>query len=304
MSSICDVPGIKVGHFFLTEARTGCTVIIPEQAAVAAVDVRGSAPGTRELELLKPIRLVEKVHAILLTGGSAFGLDAAGGVQQFLEERGIGFDVGVARVPIVPGAVIFDLAIGDPKVRPTKEMGYKACENAREHNDEAGSIGAGCGATVGKLLGMEHCSRGGVGTSSILLPNGVVIGALAVVNAFGEVIDAQGNIIAGVKKKSGDGFLSALQLLRQSSEPITFSSNTTLAVVATNARLDRQSATKVAQMAQDGLAKAIRPAHTMLDGDIVFVLSTGEIEGDVSTIGAFACEVVAESIRRAVKNQS
>ena len=299
-TSICDVPGLRVGHFHLEHAWTGCTVIFPDQPVVAGVDVRGSAPGTREIELLKPVRLVEKIHAVLLTGGSAFGLDAAGGVQQYLEERDIGFDVGVARVPIVPTAVIFDLAVRDSSVRPDKNMGYKSCENAASKWVKEGRVGAGCGATVGKLLGMEQCSPGGVGSASVSLKNGIIIGALSVVNAFGEIVDETGKILAGVRNTESTDFIPCLDILANQAAEASFAgSNTTLSVVATNALLNRETATKVAQMAQDGLAKAIRPAHTMLDGDIVFALSTGEIEADVNTVGAFACEVVAESVRRA-----
>ena len=290
---------MRVGHFHDCVARTGCTVILPDQAAVCGVDVRGSAPGTRELELLRPVRLVQKVHAVLLTGGSAFGLDAAGGVQQFLEERGIGYDVGAARVPIVPTAVIFDLAVGSADVRPDKNFGYSACLNAETLVTE-GRVGAGCGATVGKLLGIEHCSPGGVGTTSIVLPDDIVIGALAVVNALGEIIDDQGRIIAGIRNDADNGFIPSLDVLKNAQSDLTFRpTNTTLVVVATNAGLSREGATKVAQMAQDGLALAVRPAHTMLDGDVVFVLSTGDLEADVSRVGAFACQTVAESIRRA-----
>lgn len=300
-SSICDVPGIKVGHFHLREARTGCSVVLPDDAAVAGVDVRGSAPGTREIELLRPVRLVEKIHAILLAGGSAFGLDAAGGVQQYLEEQGVGFDVGVAKVPIVPTAVIFDLAVGDAAVRPDKAMGYNACLSATNNFRADGPIGAGCGATVGKLLGMDFCSPGGVGSAAEEILNGVFVGALTVVNSLGEVVDESGAILAGVQNTDRDGFIPSMELLRNSGGKIGFdTSNTTLSVVATNAKLTRESATKVAQMAQDGLARAIRPAHTMHDGDIVFALSTGEIEIDVNIIGAFAAKVVARSIRRAV----
>ena len=303
-SSICDVPGIRVGHFHLKEARTGCSVILPDEAAVAGVDVRGSAPGTREIELLHPVRLVDKVHAILLSGGSAFGLDAAGGVQQYLEENGIGFDVGVAKVPIVPAAVIFDLAVGDASVRPDKVMGYNACLSATHTFSSEGPIGAGCGATVGKLSGMDFCSPGGIGTASRNIGGDVIVGALTVVNALGEVVDEAGNILAGVENSDRNGFIPSLELLKMSAAGIGFdTSNTTLSVVATNAKLTRESATKVAQMAQDGFAKAIRPAHTMHDGDIVFVLSNGDIESDVNIIGAFAAEIVAESIRRAVTHK-
>lgn len=292
---------MRVGHFHDVDACTGCTVILPDQAAVCGVDVRGSAPGTRELELLRPVRLVQSVHAVLLTGGSAFGLDAAGGVQQFLEERGIGYDVGVARVPIVPTAVIFDLASGSANVRPDKFYGYSACTNAGKVVQE-GRVGASCGATVGKLLGMERCSPGGLGTSSIVLPDGVVMGALAVVNALGEIVDDQGRILAGIRNDAGDGFIPSLDVLKNTTDDLTFRpTNTTLVVVATNAGLNREGATKVAQMAQDGLALAVRPAHTLLDGDIVFVLSTGNVDADISRLGAFACQAVADSIRRAVQ---
>lgn len=299
-NSICDVPGIKVGHFHLLQARTGCTVILPEHPAVTGVDVRGSAPGTREIELLKPVRLVNAVHAILLSGGSAFGLNAAAGVQKYLSEQGIGFDTGVARVPIVPAAVIFDMAVGASNLYPDSDMGYQACVNAYTQNDERGAVGAGCGATVGKILGMEKCSSGGIGMASLHLANGVVIGALSVVNAFGEIVDDQQNILAGVQ--DADTFLPTLDIMQKNLSPTTFSSvtNTTLTVVATNAHLSKETATKTAQMAQDGLARAIRPAHTMLDGDIVFCLSTGNIEMDITTLGSLACEVTAASIRNAV----
>ncbi len=301
-SSICNVPGINVGHFHLQEAKTGCTVILPDAPVVAGVDVRGSAPGAREVELLKPVRLVNKIHAILLAGGSAFGLNAAGGVQRYLEERGVGFDVGVARVPIVPAAVIFDLAIGDASVRPDEEMGYQACVKASPECVAEGAVGVGYGATVGKMLGMDQCSPGGVGMASAILSGGAVVGVLTVVNALGEIIDDSGEIIAGVKTKNGKGFIPSLELLKQQPDGVGFdSSNTTLSVVATNVHLTRETATKVAQMAQDGLAKSIRPAHTMHDGDIVFALSAGGIDMDVNIVGAFAAELVAESIRRAVK---
>ncbi|RPI00559.1 MAG: peptidase S58 family protein [Calditrichaeota bacterium] len=300
-TTICDVPGIRIGHFHQLQAKTGCTVIIPDQEAICGVDVRGSAPGTREIELLKPVRLVQKINAILLTGGSAFGLDAAGGVQQYLEERNLGFDTGVARVPIVPTAVIFDLAVGDPYTRPDKSFGYQACQNASYSTNE-GQIGAACGATVGKLLGIANASPGGLGTASIILPDGLVVGALSVVNALGEIIDDQGRILAGIRRQGSHSFIPSLDILSSYSKPAQFTdSNTTLTVVATNASLTRESATKIAEMAQDGLALAIRPSHTLFDGDIVFTLSTGEFQTDISRVGALACRVVAESIRRSVQ---
>lgn len=297
--SLCDVPGLRVGHFHDGKARTGCTVILPDNPAVCGVDVRGSAPGSRETDLLQPVRLVQTVDAVLLTGGSAFGLAAADGVVRFLSEQGRGFDTGVARVPIVPAAVIFDLAVGDTQVRPNPSFGYQACLNAEAHTQQQGLVGAGCGATVGKLLGMERSSPGGLGMASIRLPDGLVVAALAVVNALGEVIDEQGTILAGIRGEGGK-FIPSLEVLAASG-PLSFRPhNTTLVVAATNARLTREEAVKVAQMAQDGIAMAVRPAHTMLDGDIVFALSVGDSAADVSRIGAFACQVVAQSIRNAV----
>ncbi|MDZ7260550.1 MAG: P1 family peptidase [candidate division KSB1 bacterium] len=303
MPSICDVPGIKVGHAQHQQARTGCTVIIPPTPAIAGVDVRGSAPGTRELELLKPIRLVTQVHAILLTGGSAFGLDAAGGVQQYLEERGVGYDTGVAKVPIVPAAVIFDLAVGDPRVRPDKPLGYQACINATETETSEGQIGVGTGATVGKILGHGYAMNGGIGMASEILGNQVVVGVLVVVNALGDVVDPDsGQIIAGARDPQGKGFLNTAKFLRlQSGTPFTRTTNTTLAVVATDAILTKEQAIKLAQMAQDGIARAVRPAHTMYDGDLVFALSVGQKQADVMALGSVASELVAQAIVRAVK---
>ncbi len=297
--SICDVPGLRVGHFHLEDAQTGCSVILPDAPAVCGMDVRGSAPGSREIELLKPVRLVQRIHGLLLTGGSAFGLDAAGGVQRFLEEQGIGFDTGIVKVPLVPAAVIFDLGTGDPSVRPDAEMGYRACQQASAAEVRQGRIGAGRGATVGKLLGMQHVSPGGIGMASETLGDSLKIGVLGVVNALGEIVAKDGSILAGIRGK--DGFIPAMDIIRKQGNAGGFPSNTTLTVVATNAKLDRENATKVAQMAQDGLARAIRPAHTMHDGDIVFALSTGEIEMDVNVIGAVAAELTAESIRNAVR---
>lgn len=301
-SSICDVPGVKVGHAQDEVARTGCTVILPPEEAVAGVDVRGSAPGTREIETLKPVRLVPKIHAILLTGGSAFGLDASGGVQQYLEERGIGFDVGVTRVPIVPAAVIFDLKEGDPSVRPDKQMGYAAATNATSENVSEGRVGAGTGATVGKILGHENCMFGGIGTASLKI-NDLWVGALTVVNALGDIIEPQtGKILAGARNPKTGKFINTLSYLKEHPvNPFQPATNTTLAVVATDALLSKEEAIKVAQMAQDGLGRTISPAHTPYDGDVVFCLSVGQKKGDVMTIGAVAAELITESIIRAVK---
>jgi L-aminopeptidase/D-esterase-like protein len=300
-NSICDVPGFKVGHFCKESAKTGCTVILPDVEATAGVDIRGSAPGTREIELLKPVRLVQKIHAVLLTGGSAFGLNAAGGVQNFLEDRGIGFKTDDAVIPIVPAAVIYDLGVGDSKVRPDAVMGYKACQAANS-NCERGNVGVGCGATVGKVLGMERASKGGVGTCSQKVGDDIWIGVLTVVNCFGEVINPDDNeIAAGVLNKAGNGFVPTLEIMAELSKGSPFGfTNTTLSGVATNASLNREQATKMAQMAQNGLAKTIRPAHTMYDGDIVFALSAGDKLADINLLGSLACDLVAESIIQAV----
>ncbi|WP_299028158.1 P1 family peptidase [uncultured Thermanaerothrix sp.] len=312
--SITDVPGILVGHAHHAEALTGCTVVLCPQGAVAGIDQRGGAPGTRETDLLHPVHLVEKVHAIVLAGGSAFGLDAASGVMRFLEERKIGFYVGVAHVPIVPAAILFDLDIGDPRIRPDATMGYQACLNATSPNTAQGNVGAGMGATVGKILGIKQAMKSGLGTASIKIGNGVVVGALVAVNALGDVVDPQnGQIIAGVRplqmgpKRIGETerFANTMYVMRSlvGRSVLRFATrqNTVIGVVATNARLNKEQITRVAQMAQDGLAQTIRPAHTMLDGDTVFALATGERNADVNIVGAFAAQVMAEAILNAVR---
>jgi L-aminopeptidase/D-esterase-like protein len=299
-NSLCDVPGIRVGHAQDEVARTGCTVILPDRPAVAGVDVRGSAPGSREIEALKPVRLVQEIHGILLTGGSAFGLDATGGVQKYLEERGIGYDVQVAKVPIVPTAVIFDLAVGDAKIRPTAEMAYRACMEASTKETRTGLVGAGCGATVGKIRGIMHSMWGGVGMAS-WKSGGLIVGALAVVNALGDVIDPQtGKIIAGAKNDDGSFLHTQEHFKAHYLSPFQSWGNTTLAVVATNAAYKREGVTKIAEMAQDGLAYAIRPSHTLFDGDMVFAISAGDEQADVMAVGAIAAELVAEAIVQAV----
>ncbi len=297
-NTITAVPGIRVGHAQNDEALTGCTVILCQDGAVGGVDQRGGAPGTRETDLLRPMHRVEKVHGILLAGGSAFGLDAAAGVMRYLEERGIGFDVGVARVPIVPAAIIFDLAIGRADVRPDAAMAYQACLNAITDPVTEGSVGAGTGATVGKILGMPQATKSGIGSACVEIVDGLFVGAIAVVNALGDVIDPHtGKIIAGAR--SEEGFADTLQVMRSLLKPSSASANNTvIGVVATNAKLTKEEANKVAQMAHDGLARAIRPAHTMYDGDTIFALSTGELRADVNLIGAFAAEVFAEAIVR------
>jgi L-aminopeptidase/D-esterase-like protein len=300
-TTITAVPGLRVGHAQNDEAMTGCTVILCEAGAVGGVDQRGGAPGTRETDLLRPVHRVEQVHGVLLTGGSAFGLEAAGGVMRYLEERGIGFDVGVARVPIVPAAVIFDLAIGRADIRPDDAMAYQACIMASTTPVVEGNVGAGTGATVGKILGMQNAMKAGVGSACVEIGAGLFVGAIAVVNALGDVIDPRsGEIIAGAR--SEDGFADTLQVMRQFQAMSSASaSNTVIGVVATNAKLSKEETNKVAQMAQDGLARAIRPAHTMYDGDTIFALSTGDVQADVNLIGAFAADVFAEAIVRGVK---
>jgi L-aminopeptidase/D-esterase-like protein len=301
LNSICDVPGIRLGHAQNEQARTGLTVILPERPAIAGVDVRGSAPGSREIEALKPVRLVQEIHGLLFTGGSAFGLDASGGVQKYLEERGIGFDVSVARVPIVPAAVIFDLAVGDAKIRPTAEMAYQACEEASTTEARCGLVGVGAGATVGKIRGLQQAMRGGVGMAS-WKKNDLAVGVLVVVNALGDVIDPfSGKIIAGARGVDG-GFANMQEWLKENPvTPFKTWGNTTLAAVATNAAFKKEAITKVAEMAQDGISRAIRPAHTPFDGDMVFALSVGDEQADAMAVGAIAAELVAEAIVRAVK---
>ena len=298
---ITDIPNIRVGHDTNLEAGTGCTVIICDTPAVGGIDVRGGAPATRETDLLRPLNMVEGVHAILLTGGSAFGLDAASGVMRYLAERNIGFDVGVAKVPIVPAAAIFDLGFGSASVRPDADAGYRACEQATSDPVAQGNIGAGTGATVGKLLGPGFMMKGGLGSASMRMDDGTLVGAIVVVNALGDVIDPQTQqVIAGTRSPMG-GFIA--------SNPF---GNTTIAVVATSASLSKDSANKVAQMAHDGLAQAIRPAHTMFDGDTVFALALGTASQvgttqataalQVSIIGAAAATTLARAIIRAVRN--
>lgn len=302
MHSITYVKGIKVGNAEDLKGGTGCTVIIIENGAVCGVDVRGGAPGTRETDLLDPVNLVEKVHAIYIGGGSAFGLDGASGVMKYLEEKRIGFDTGIVRVPIVPGAIIFDLSVGSPFVRPDKEMGYRACLNAKDEFSKQGNIGAGAGCTVGKAFGMGQCMKAGLGIESIKVGE-LIVGALAVVNAFGDIVDPETNsIIAGALSPDKKSFLNSEEFIIHGNVKETPFKNTTIGVVATNAKLTKAMAKRVAMMAQDGIARTIRPAHTMFDGDTVFALSTGEVEEDVSRIGIIAAKMLEKAIVNAVKN--
>jgi L-aminopeptidase/D-esterase-like protein len=313
-NAITDIPGLLVGHAQNDEALTGCTVILYEKGAVGGVDQRGGAPGTREIDALHPMHLVSKVHGIMLAGGSAFGLDAATGAMRYLEERGVGFDTHIVKVPIVPSAILFDLGIGKPDVRPDAAMGYLACQNASSDPPAEGNVGAGTGATVGKILGPAQCMKSGIGTASMEIGAGVIVGAIAAVNAFGDVIDPDtGQIIAGARSKdigplhigASGYFADTLQVMQTliGRTAIGFGSrgNTVIGVVATNAKLDKEDANKVAQMAHDGLARTIRPAHTMVDGDTIFALATGEHSADVNIVGAYAAEVFARAILRGVR---
>jgi L-aminopeptidase/D-esterase-like protein len=311
-NSITLIDGIRVGHAQDLDALTGCTVILCEKGAVGGVDQRGGAPGTRETDALQPMHLLEKVHAIVLAGGSAYGLDAASGVMRYLEEKGAGFNVGVAKVPVVPAAILFDLAIGSAKRRPDAEMGYQACLNASKAAPAEGNVGAGTGATVGKILGPGQAMKSGIGTAAIDIGAGVQVGAIVAVNAFGDVIDPQsGEIVAGARSlkkgplKIGKGkFADTLQVMKSAAGRgvlgLAQRSNTVIAVVATNAKLSKEQAGKVAQMASNGLARSIRPVNTMLDGDTVFALATGKKKADVNIVGAYAAEALAEAVLRAV----
>ncbi|TSA55448.1 MAG: peptidase S58 family protein [Dehalococcoidia bacterium] len=300
--AITDVPGIKVGHYTNRKAATGCTVVLCEDGAVGGVDVRGASPGTRDTDLLRPMNQVERIHAILLSGGSCFGLDAAGGVQRYLEERGYGYEVANVRVPIVPAAILFDLAIGNAKVRPGIKEGYKACVAAKRSRVPEGCVGAGTGAMVGQLMGTNRSTKSGLGTASEKICGNVIVGAIIAVNALGDIIDPNtGDIIAGLRRKDGKGFIRSADLMKKGyrylSQP---GSNTVIGVVATNARLTKEQANKVAQMAHDGMARAINPCHTMLDGDTIFALSTGTQECDITTVGLTAADMICKAIIRGV----
>ena len=303
-NNILDVKGLKVGQAQDNEALTGCTVVICEEGATCGVDVRGSAPGTRETDLLDPINMVQKVHAVVLSGGSAFGLESTCGVSKYLEEKNIGFDSGVCKVPIVTGAVLFDLVVGDYKVRPDKEMGYKACLQASETELKQGNYGAGCGATVGKIKGPEYLMKGGIGSHSIKLDNGIVVAALIAVNAFGDIYE-DGKVIAGVLNDDKTQLLNTYEIMKKGFIKGGFSiNNTTIGIVATNANLTKAQCKKISQMAHDGYAKSIFPIHTPHDGDTIFTMATGEIDvdNDVTLLGSLAKEVVQESIIKAIKN--
>ncbi len=305
--SLTDVTGLKVGHHTLEGRPTGCTVVLTgSKGAVAGVDIRGGAPGTREVALLEPVNHVDRAHAIVLSGGSAFGLDSASGVVRYLNEQDIGYETRVAKVPIVPAAILFDLGVGgDPEIRPGANCGYRAAKAASSEPVAEGSLGAGAGATVGKLGGGGRSMKAGIGTASIRLPDGLVVAALVAVNAVGDIIDpATGKVVAGVRSEDGKGFADARKLLRAGAlgrRRPPRGENTTIGVVATNAALTQVQAKKMAMMAHDGYARAISPAHLPSDGDLIFSLATGAYEGEanLTVIGALAAEVMADAIVRA-----
>jgi L-aminopeptidase/D-esterase-like protein len=302
--TLTAVAGLKVGHVTLSGRPTGCTVVLAAEGVVAGVDVRGAAPGTRDTELLSPVNSVDRVHAIVLAGGSAFGLDAASGVMRWLEERKHGFVFGGARVPIVPAAILFDLGVGDPAIRPTADCGYPAAEAATNGRVAEGNVGAGAGATVGKLRGREHAMKGGVGSAAIELSSGLIVAALVVTNGVGDIVDpATGQVLAGARTDDG-ALADSRRLLRAGlREADRAGEQTTLAVVATNARLTKTQATKIAQMAHDGFARAIYPAHTQVDGDTIFALATGTHTAppNLLLIGSLAADVTAEAIVRSAR---
>ncbi|MDI4631928.1 P1 family peptidase [Pelomonas sp. V22] len=301
-----EIAGLRVGHFSDSRRPTGCTVVLCEQGAVAGVDVRGAAPGTRETDLLRPENTVQQVHALLLSGGSAFGLDAATGVMRWLRERGHGLQVGPACVPIVPGAVLFDLWLGDPQITPDAAAGYAACEAASQQA-ATGSVGAGAGATVGKLFGPQQAMKGGIGAASLTLA-GICVAALVAVNAVGDVVDpATGQVLAGARGPDGR-MLGTMAAVKAGQVPgrLLAGANTTIGVVATDARLNKAEATKLAQMSHDGLARAINPVHTPSDGDVMFALATGGAgrSADLTWLGALAAEVTAQAVLNAIQSAS
>lgn len=305
---LTDVQGIKVGHWTETRRPTGCTVILCEKGAVAGVDVRGGAPGTRETDLLNPINLVQRIYGLALSGGSAFGLDTASGVMRYLDEHGIGFPAGRAIVPIVPAAILIDLQIGDPKIRPTAESGYQAALAASAGKIAEGNVGAGAGATIGKFFEPGTAMKGGLGTASIRIPNSeIVVAALVAVNAVGDVRDPRtGAIVAGARTADGKGFRDSMAQIRAGYHVAALGQrpmNSTIGVVATNATLTKVQASKIAQMAHDGYARSINPVHTMYDGDTIFALGTGTNPaiGDTTAIGALAADAMAQAVVRAVK---
>ena len=300
---LTDIQGIQVGHFTDGRRPTGCTVVIAEEGAIASVDVRGSAPGTRETDLLDPRNTVQRLHAVVLSGGSAFGLDAASGVVQYLEEKSIGYPTRYGRVPIVPAAILYDLGVGDASIRPGRQEGYRACQSAGPGPVEEGNVGAGAGATVGKMLGPDRAMKGGLGSFSIRVGK-LTVAALVAVNAAGDVIDpGNGQIVAGARGQDGRSFADMARMLKENSlsSEGTWGEHTTLAVVATNASFSKTAMQKVAQMGHDGMARAINPVHLPVDGDTIFALSTDQLKGShLGQVGGLAAEAISQAILRAV----
>jgi L-aminopeptidase/D-esterase-like protein len=300
-----DIDGIKVGHAQNISAATGCSVVISEKGATAGVDVRGGAPGTRETDLLNPVNMIELMHAVVLSGGSAFGLDASSGVMQYLEENDIGFDVGVTKVPIVGSAVLYDLNVGKHNIRPDKKMGYDACLNSKILTEDLqGNVGAGTGATLGKIRGPEFSMKGGLGSYAISIGD-LQIGAMVAVNCLGDVINPKnGEIIAGALKDDKRRFLNTedFMLDNYSKSQTPFNGNTTIGVVATNAKLTKAQANKLASMSQNGYARTMRPAHTMFDGDTIFTLATGKVSADINLLGMLSAKVVEAAVINAIKS--
>jgi len=298
---ITDVNGLKVGHAHSKDAMTGVTVIISEEGATGGVDVRGSAPGTRETDLFRPDKTVEKINAVVLAGGSAFGLDASSGVMEFLENNGIGLDVGFTKVPIVASAVIFDLNLGNPTIRPDKEMGYRACANISANENRQGNIGCGMGASIGKILGFNNAMKSGIGSASIRV-GGLVVSSLICVNSLGDVYEGSEEI-AGVYDYNENKLLNTVEIMKKgyinSSAAHT---NTTIGVVATNAKLNKAFANKLAETSHNGYAKAINPVHTMYDGDTIFALATNEVEADLNLVFTLGAEVTRRAIVNAILN--
>jgi L-aminopeptidase/D-esterase-like protein len=301
---IADINGFKIGHAQDIEGATGCTAIICEKGAFAGADVRGSGPASRELELLKPLSIAEQIHCVMLSGGSAFGLDAGGGAMQFLEEKGIGFDVGVGVVPLVCGASLFDLVVGDPKCRPDKEMGYQACLAADSKELAQGNVGAGTGATVGKFLGIERMMKSGLGIHAVQIDN-VQCGAIVAVNALGDVIDYDsGKIIAGIMSENKTELSSTKEIMYReiALKRNVFTGNTTIGCILTNAKLTKNQANKLAAVVHNGFARTISPVHTSVDGDTIFALATGEVDASPDALGALATEVMARAINKAARH--
>lgn len=302
--SIKDIEGIRIGNAQNFTGGTGCTVILSETGMCAGLDVRGGGPASRESELLKPLAAAQSIHAVLLGGGSAFGLDAAGGVMQFLEEKGIGFDVGVTKVPLVCQSDIFDLTVADAHTRPDKAMGYEACKGAYKNNYQDGNFGVGTGATVGKFRGMDYCMKSGIGSYAVQIGE-LKVGAIVAVNALGDIYDHHsGRIVAGMLNEERSAFADTAKLLYNSYEvhDNKFVGNTTIGAIITNARFDKSQLSKIAGMAHNGYARSIRPVHTSADGDSIYALSVGNIAADCDMVGTLAADVMSEAILSAVKN--